>query len=67
MDKKSVSMNLLKEGYNGIQYPINSRSLNKSLDFSDEYNVVIFDDSILDIKSVTQLDFIGYLKLDYIK
>lgn len=61
-DKEMVNY-LLKNGYNGIKYKINSFGLNKTRNFNQEYNVVIFDTSIIKILNVEKVEFIGTLKL----
>ena len=63
LNDKDINKILLEKGYNGILYPINSFGLNKSKDFTGEYNVVIIDDSIITITDKEKLNFKGILKL----
>jgi hypothetical protein len=67
IDDKEMSKYLLSKDINGVFYKINSFGLNKTSDLSKEYNVIIFDDSIIKIISRERIDFVGTLKLDYIK
>lgn len=64
---KEMSKYLSGKGYDGIKYKINSFGLNKTSDLSKEYNVVMFDDKKIRITNRERVDFIGILKLDYIK
>jgi hypothetical protein len=63
---KEMNNILLKQGYNGVKYKINSFGLNKKNNFEKEYNVVIIDDSIINITETEKVEFEGILKLDYI-
>jgi len=63
---KEMNNILLKQGYNGIKYKINSFGLDKSRSFEKEYNVVIFDDTIIRITNTERVEFEGILKLNYI-
>ena len=63
---KEMNNVLLKQGYNGIKYKINSFGLDKSRSFEKEYNVVIIDDKIIHITNTEKVEFEGILKLNYI-
>lgn len=63
---KEMNNVLLKQGYNGIKYKINSFGLDKSSSFEKEYNVVIIDDKIINIINTEKVEFEGVLKLNYI-
>lgn len=63
IDDKAMNSVLLKQGFNGIKYKINSFGLNKEKTFEKEYNVVIIDDSIIKITNVEKVEFEGVLKL----
>lgn len=63
---KEMNDVLLKQGYNGIKYKINSFGLDKSRGFEKEYNVVIIDDKIINITNTEKVEFEGILKLNYI-
>lgn len=59
LNDKEIANVLLKQGYNGIKYKIKSFGSNNK----NEYNVVIFDDNIIDITQIEKLEFDGILKL----
>ena len=63
---KEMNNVLLKQGYNGIKYKINSFGLDKNSNFEKEYNVVIIDDKIINISNTEKVEFQGILKLNYI-
>ena len=67
-DKLNVSdkeMNniLLKQGYSGIKYRMNSFGTNKTRSFDNEFNVVIIDDKVITITNIEKLNFNGVLKI----
>lgn len=53
---------LLSKGYNGIIYDMNTRKLSKK-DFSGEKNVVIIDDSIINIITCEKVNFDYIMKI----
>lgn len=66
LSDKEMNNVLLKQGYNGIIYKINSFGLNKNSNFEKEYNVVIIDDKIINILNTEKIEFEGILKLTHI-
>ena len=66
INDKEMNNILLKQGYNGIKYKINSFGLDKSRSFEKEYNVVIIDDKIINITNTEKVEFEGILKLNHI-
>jgi hypothetical protein len=66
LNDKEMNNVLLKQGYNGIKYKINSFGLDKSNSFEGEYNVVIIDDNIINIINTEKVEFNGVLKLNHL-
>lgn len=50
LGKKEASQYLLSKGFDGIEYPISSKSINKNLDIKGEKNYVFFDTNKLSIE-----------------
>lgn len=66
VDDKKMNNIISNMSYNGIIYPINSFGLNKTKDFTGEYNVVIIDDKTINIKKIEKVEFTGILNINRI-
>ena len=63
---EEMNVALLKQGYNGIKYKIDSFGSNNNNGSEREYNIVIIDDTIIRIVNTEKVDFEGVLKLNNI-